>query len=164
MQILEAEEEEKAEALANADPDEQITEQGGIFFPEIDLILWRRQKETGQPGEFEYLVKYKDYSYLHCEWLEESEVIGDSKAGKNKLNRFLKTFQKKQQEEVSRLLCFPQCTTDFGRILLGWIETININFRMQNNMKIKKNQEDESINFRMDENAFKQCQFQLDEQ
>jgi len=42
MQILEAEEEEKAEALANADPDEQITEQGGIFFPEIDLILWRR--------------------------------------------------------------------------------------------------------------------------
>jgi hypothetical protein len=41
------------------------------------------------------LVKYRDYSYLKCEWLDEKEVIGESKAGKNKLNRFIKSFDKK---------------------------------------------------------------------
>lgn len=63
--------------------------------------MWRKEKLDGS-GSWLYLVKYKEYSYLHCEWLEESEVIGDSKAGKNKLNRFLKTFEKRLREGVSK--------------------------------------------------------------
>lgn len=36
-----------------------------IFVPEIDQILWRKLEENT------YLVKYKDRSYLHTEWLAE---------------------------------------------------------------------------------------------
>lgn len=35
---------------------------------------------------------------MHCEWIKENEVIADTKAGKNKLNRFNKTFDKKMIE------------------------------------------------------------------
>lgn len=77
-------------------------EPGGIFFPEIDQILWRKNDappESAQPA-FKYLVKYKDYSYLHCEWLDEKEVVADTKSGRNKLNRFNKMFEKKLREGV----------------------------------------------------------------
>lgn len=38
-----------------------------IFVPEIDQILWRKFEDTTTT----YLVKYKDRSYLHTEWLTE---------------------------------------------------------------------------------------------
>lgn len=82
-----------------------VEEPTGIFYPEIDLILWRRPKPTdvtplpGAKVPMEYLVKYKDYSYLHAEWLEESDITC-GKSGKNKLNRFNKTFEKKLEENV----------------------------------------------------------------
>lgn len=44
------------------------------------------------------MVKYKDYSYLHLEWISEDEIVNDSKGGKNKLNRFNKMFDKKIRE------------------------------------------------------------------
>lgn len=53
------------------------TEIGGIFYPEIDQILFRREKKDN-PGQMEYLVKYKDWSYLHVDWLDEKDVIVDS--------------------------------------------------------------------------------------
>ena len=107
-------EEHKAmeEEIKKLEEEEPITEETvlveeptGIFYPEIDLILWRRPKNTevtpapGAKVPMEYLVKYKDYSYLHVEWLEESE-IASGKSGKNKLNRFNKTFDKKLEENV----------------------------------------------------------------
>lgn len=46
---------------------------GGVFFPDIEIILWKRTQKTNL--EFEYLVKYKEYSYLQCEWISEKEVI-----------------------------------------------------------------------------------------
>lgn len=72
----------------------------GVFNPEIELILWARDKKN---GEKEYLTKYKEQSYIHCKWLSESEVIADCKNGKSKLSRFNKTFQKKIEEGVKRI-------------------------------------------------------------
>jgi hypothetical protein len=35
------------------------------------MILWRRTR-VGEKSQ--YLVKYKNYSYLQCEWIDEDEV------------------------------------------------------------------------------------------
>lgn len=87
----------------DAEDDEDQSDQGddptvneiGVFFPELDQILWKREKEGAPEGTYEYLVKYKDYSYLHLEWISEEEIISDSKGGKSKLNRFNKNFERK---------------------------------------------------------------------
>lgn len=72
-----------------------------MFSPNIDTILWKRQLE-GHPVE--YLVKYKNRSYLHLEWLAEHDLVEISKSAKNKLNRFNKTFDRKTIEPVQTLL------------------------------------------------------------
>lgn len=72
----------------------------GVFNPEIDQLLWRRDKFEDDTRKTEYLVKFKEYSYLHCEWMDESEILGIGKNAKNKLNRFNKTFEKKMQDTV----------------------------------------------------------------
>lgn len=51
----------------------------------------------------EYLVKYKDWSYLHVDWLEEKDVINETTSMKNKLNRFNKAFDRKIMEGVKKL-------------------------------------------------------------
>ena len=72
----------------------------GIFYPEIDQILWRKDTMEDGVRKTEYLIKYKDYSYLHCEWHDEAEVLAVGKNIKNKLNRFNKTFEKRMQDTV----------------------------------------------------------------
>jgi hypothetical protein len=72
----------------------------GVFYPDLDQILWRREVKVQESIYYQYLVKYKDYSYLHLEWISEEEIINDSKGGKNKLNRFNKMFDKKIREGV----------------------------------------------------------------
>ena len=48
----------------------------GIFDPPVEIILWRRERREGEAkGETEYLVKLKGRSYLHCEWVLESELM-----------------------------------------------------------------------------------------
>ncbi|KRX04912.1 Chromo domain protein [Pseudocohnilembus persalinus] len=82
---------------AATDANYGTSEVGGIFFPEIDQILFRREMKD-QPGKMEYLVKYKDWSYLHVDWLEEKDVINETTSMKNKLNRFNKAFDRKVME------------------------------------------------------------------
>ncbi|OMJ68517.1 hypothetical protein SteCoe_34011 [Stentor coeruleus] len=53
-----------------------------VLKPPIDQILGYRDEK--------YLVKYKQISYLHLDWLTESEVCEEGKNGRAKLNRFLK--------------------------------------------------------------------------
>ena len=67
---------------------EKQPEYNGIFRNEIDRIMWLKDSNSEQK-QLEYYVKYKGYSYLHCEWVLEKEILG-SKNGKNKLNRFKK--------------------------------------------------------------------------
>lgn len=90
---------ENSEQTKNDDSTTQYEEPGGVFYPDIDTILWRREKEGEMPPKFEYLIKYKEYSYLHVEWLDEQDIVS-TKSGKNKLNRFTKTFEKKLMEQV----------------------------------------------------------------
>lgn len=85
--------------MKNDDSATQYEEPGGVFYPDIDTILFRREKEVEGERKMEYLVKYKEYSYLHVEWLEEQDIVS-TKSGKNKLNRFIKTFEKKLLEQV----------------------------------------------------------------
>ncbi len=77
--------------------EEQYT---GVFNPEIDQILWRREKFENNIRKTECLIKYKEYSYLHCEWMDEDQLLSIGKNIKNKLNRFNKTFEKKLQDQV----------------------------------------------------------------
>lgn len=75
----------------------------GIFNPPIDQILWRRPNtKQGKEGKspFEYYIKYTDYSYLHCKWISEEQVLSLGKNGKTKLNRFNWQFNKKIAEGV----------------------------------------------------------------
>ena len=93
-QSSELDEQEPADEM---EEEESVVNEIGVFFPDLDVILWRREK-ADQPGVLVYLVKYKDYSYLHLEWIEEDEIIHDSKGGKNKLKRFNKVFERKMEE------------------------------------------------------------------
>lgn len=80
-------------------------EPGGVFYPDIDQILWRKEIEVDGVKKLQYLIKYKDYSYLHVEWLDELDIV-NSKSGKNKLNRFTKTFEKRIIDLVKFSLFF----------------------------------------------------------
>ncbi|CAD8088106.1 unnamed protein product [Paramecium sonneborni] len=73
------------------------TEVKRIFIPEIDQILWRKiDQDTAQ---IQYLIKFKNRSYLHTEWLDEERIL-EEKNGKQKINRFNKVFEKRIQEEI----------------------------------------------------------------
>lgn len=96
---------------SDAEYEEQLKEQGaydddedgeefGVFNPAIDIILWRRLIKNSLPQEYEYLVKLKEYSYLHCEWIKATELSELGKASRNKLNRFNKTFDQRIYERV----------------------------------------------------------------
>jgi len=96
----------------------------GIFNPPIDVILWRRERvnindddedeDHDQDQEeqlnslsrprYEYYVKFKEYSYLHCEWVDEIDIISMGKLGKNRLQRFNKQFDKQARDGVYILI------------------------------------------------------------
>ena len=88
LDSLEEQEQREEEQLINNE------ELNSIFFPQIECILWKKQEED---KEF-YLVKYKGYSYLHLDWLQEEDITS-SKQGKNRLVRFKKSQQNREQEE-----------------------------------------------------------------
>ena len=62
--------------------------------------MWRRYKKDSDEPVLEYLVKLKEYSYLHCQWMNVDELAELGKATKNKLNRFNKVFEQKVAERV----------------------------------------------------------------
>lgn len=62
---------------------------------EIGQFLWSRENSE---GVYEYLVKYKNRSYLHTEWLTEQEMESSGKNVKGKLNRFNKVFAQRMAE------------------------------------------------------------------
>lgn len=54
------------------------------------------QKQDGTPTEeFEYFVKWKGKSYIHCEWVDQSVILGESH-GKTKVNRYHQSKLNKQ--------------------------------------------------------------------
>lgn len=83
----------------NQDPEElepEIYEEyTGVFHPEVDQILWKKDVIENDTKKTQYFVKYKDYSYLHCKWIDEIELISTNKNAKNKINRFNRNFEKK---------------------------------------------------------------------
>ncbi len=74
----------------------------GIFNPDIDQILWRREKIEEDIRTTEYLIKFKETSYLHCEWFPEADLLAVGKNIKNKINRFNKAFEKRIADVVRR--------------------------------------------------------------
>jgi hypothetical protein len=62
--------------------------------PQIDKILGvRKSKEKGHIGEDEFLVKWKDLSYMHVEWLDKDTTLQIGGAIR------MKTFWKKKEEK-----------------------------------------------------------------
>ena len=61
--------------------------------------------ETGEEKKFEmvvadleeYYVKYRNFSYLHCEWRTEEELYKGDKRIANKIKRF----KQKQQQQLN---------------------------------------------------------------
>lgn len=78
-----------------------------VLNPPIDQILGFRENK--------YLVKYKQMSYLHLEWLEEKEVCEEPRNGKAKLNRFLKDRLNRASLEDSKF--FDPSFTEVDRVL-----------------------------------------------
>ena len=70
-------------------------EEASIFTVSLDTILNKRRLEDGSE---EYLVKYKNKSHLHTEWIGEEELLALTKTGKSKINRFVKQHEKRKQE------------------------------------------------------------------
>ena len=95
--IRESEEEEEVEK-EEGEQTEIYTE--GIFNPDIDVILWRKENDDGK-GEkkMEYLVKLKGVSYLHVKWVQEQDIV-KGVSGKGKLNRFISKFESQLMENV----------------------------------------------------------------
>jgi hypothetical protein len=85
------------------DPDAQRddAEPESVFAPNIDVIL---HKKHDADGKLQYLVKFKNRSYLHLAWLSEPDLIDTAKSAKNKLNRFNKTFDRRLIEPVKHPL------------------------------------------------------------
>lgn len=98
-----------------------------------------KPEEKKEPPVFidveEYFVKYRNFSYLHCEWRTEDELFkGDKRVG-NKIKRFL---QKQQQQlnifesldeepfnpdfvEVDRVLDVSEHTDDDGKTVKHYL-------------------------------------------
>ena len=75
-------------------PDEEDIQ--SIFDLQIDSIIWKRPKMDTNTNE--YLVKFKNRSYRHVEWMAEEELCLMTTNGKNKISRFNKNFNKRLQE------------------------------------------------------------------
>ena len=84
--------------MTGEEGDDVAEEESGVFNPAIDSILWKRASTKEDKKGFEYFVKFHDYSYVHCEWIAEEDILSMGKAGKNKLNRFNRMFDKKIAE------------------------------------------------------------------
>jgi hypothetical protein len=83
--------------------EDEEEDSNGIFNPAIDQILWRRPSQQLPFPAQDYFVKYKNYSYRHCDWLTENEIVDSDKTGKNKLGRFNKQFEERILEKVFSL-------------------------------------------------------------
>ena len=78
----------------------------GIFFEISKSDLNQQRPEffnskingSDQKKVYEFYVKFNDFSYLHCEWITEEDILSMGKTGKNKLNRFNRSFEKKMLE------------------------------------------------------------------
>ncbi|XP_052564493.1 uncharacterized protein LOC120426896 isoform X3 [Culex pipiens pallens] len=106
---------------------------------EKDKKVEEKPEEKKEPPVYidveEYYVKYRNFSYLHCEWRTEDELFkGDKRVG-NKIKRFL---QKQQQQlnifesldeepfnpdfvEVDRVLDVSEHTDDDGKTVKHYL-------------------------------------------
>lgn len=79
---------EESEEEMETEPTEQELQ---IFTPSIESFHSRRRTDSG----VEYLVKFIDRSFLHCEWREEKAILALDQSMKQKLNRFNRLLQTK---------------------------------------------------------------------
>eukprot|EP01080_Neovahlkampfia_damariscottae_P008691 gene8691-638_t len=102
---MDVEEDDEQEEIQQQGDDDEDDDEEEDEEDEIEKILaWREEvlsSEEENEGEkkekseketvVEYLIKYKDKSYLHVEWLTADEICSQPD-GKSKLNRFEKKF------------------------------------------------------------------------
>ena len=78
---------EDDEAVQKVEP-----EKNGDLTPEKKSPEKASPQKTAKPGRMidveEYLVKFKNFSYLHCQWLTEQELTRGDKRINNKIKRF----------------------------------------------------------------------------
>jgi len=78
-----------------------------LLSPPIESILGRK--------EGLYLVKYKDRSYLHLQWLPRETILGHGRSGKIRLGRFEREVGHRQEEEEDRY--FDPAFLEVDRVL-----------------------------------------------
>eukprot|EP00026_Physarum_polycephalum_P000102 Phypoly_transcript_00102.p1 GENE.Phypoly_transcript_00102~~Phypoly_transcript_00102.p1 ORF type:complete len:2164 (+),score=408.47 Phypoly_transcript_00102:294-6785(+) len=84
----------------------------------IEKILARRELDrykgnASEPNHYEYLVKWKNLSYLHCSYVS-AEFIGGERMGKSRLQKFI---QKISQQDEDEREPFNPDYTEVDRIL-----------------------------------------------
>jgi len=89
----EEEDEEMKERKKRIEEDSLYQNDDDIFKKEIETILARRETDGL------YLVKFKELSHLHADWVPES-AFQDSQQNRLKLNRFIQKQQKKEAEQI----------------------------------------------------------------
>jgi hypothetical protein len=57
----------------------------------LEKILFCRKasKESATPGKEEFLIKFKNRSYLHCEWVDREWIETHDKRAKQRVKYFL---------------------------------------------------------------------------
>jgi hypothetical protein len=53
----------------------------------------------------EYLVKWKNLSYIHTEWVPAARILSDGVAGRSKISRFVKAQERKVRSICCRFRC-----------------------------------------------------------
>jgi len=94
----------------------------------MEKILARRLKDKHGEGsdssssdDYLYLVKWKNLSYIHCDWITEEKVLSQSQ-GKGRLQRFVRkdemaAYQREGNEDVEEDEPIPEDFVSVDRIL-----------------------------------------------
>ena len=96
---------EAGEEASSGEEEEVVSME--LLSPPIESILGRK--------EGLYLVKYKDRSYLHLQWLKREDILNHGRSGKIRLSRFEREAERRQEEEEDRY--FDPAFIEVDRVL-----------------------------------------------
>merc|ERR1711892_500067 len=84
----------EGELLAKTTPAEVVPNKETSPVKNLDKSIDKAAKPVRTINVDEYLVKFKNFSYLHCQWLTEDELT----RGDKRINQKIKRFQQKREK------------------------------------------------------------------
>ena len=81
----------------------------------VYYIIVKDDEDEG--SKTEYFVKWKNLSYLHCDWISEEILLSEGTAARTKLNRFMK--RRLPPFDPDEMTEFPEAFVSVERIIAG---------------------------------------------